>query len=144
MPVRSLSSSVLKWPERETVLTAARQWAVEQSRRHPELLALGCYGSYARGDWGVGSDLDVVAIVQCCDAPFERRALSWDLDALPVPTEILVYTREEWERIRRGSRRFGRMLRDETMWLWVRAGAKEFRRAPAEARTPRRRLRRGG
>jgi len=131
MPVRSLRSSVLKWPERETVLTAARRWASEQARRHPELVALGCYGSYARGDWGVGSDLDVVAIVEHCDAPFERHALSWDLDALPVPTEILVYTREEWERIVRGSRRFGRMLRDETMWLWVRAGAKELCRVPS-------------
>jgi len=132
MPVRSLHSSVLKWPEREVVLAAARHWASKEARRHPELVALGCYGSYARGDWGVGSDLDVVAIVERCDAPFERRALCWALEELPVPAEILVYTREEWEHMLRGGRRFGRMLRDETMWLWVRAGATVFRRAPSE------------
>lgn len=123
MPVRSLRSSVLKWPERETVLAAARLWAIEQPRRHPQLLAVGCYGSYARGDWGVGSDLDVVAIVQSCDQPFERRALSWDLDELPVPAELLVYTWHEWERILREGGRFGRVLQNETVWLWVRNGA---------------------
>jgi predicted nucleotidyltransferase len=126
MPVRSLRSSVLKWPERETVLAAARLWASEQPLRHPQLLAVGCYGSYARGDWGVGSDLDVVAIMQSCDQPFERRALSWDLGALPVPAELLVYTRDEWERILREGRRFGRVLQNETVWLWVRNGAEAF------------------
>jgi len=122
MPVRSLRSSVLKWPERQAVLTAARRWAAQQEGQHPELLAIGCYGSYARGDWGVGSDLDIVAIVQASDQPFERRAVSWNLDELPVPTEILVYTRAEWQRILDAGGRFARVLQTETMWLWVRNG----------------------
>jgi predicted nucleotidyltransferase len=104
------------------VLTAARQWAGDQPRHHPGLLAIGCYGSYARGDCGVGSDLDVVAVVRTSDAPFERRAVAWDLAALPVPADLLVYTRDEWERLRREGGRFARMLREETMWLWVRDG----------------------
>ena len=137
MPVRSLHSSVLKWPERETVLTAARLWAIEQPRRQPQLLAVGCFGSYARGDWGVGSDLDVVAIVQSCDQPFERRALSWDLDELPVPTELLVYTCDEWERILREGFRFARVLQNETMWLWVGNGAESFFRRSRSNCSPR-------
>ena len=144
MPVRSLHSSVLKWPEREAVLTAARRWAAQQAGQHPELLAIGCYGSYARGDWGVGSDLDVVAIVQSCDVPFERRAATWDVDALPVPADLLVYTRDEWERILRERSRFGRMLQDETRWLWVRNGAEGLcptSRSPVASNTPS--LRRG-
>jgi hypothetical protein len=109
---------VLKWPDRRTVDAAARQWASEQRRRHPELLRLGYFGSYARGDWGVGSDLDLIAVVSDSDRPFQDRPLDWDLASLPVPTEILVYTVAEWMRLERGGGRFVRTLDAETVWLW--------------------------
>jgi predicted nucleotidyltransferase len=59
--------------------------------------AVGYFGSYARGDWGVGSDLGVVVIVDDSPEPFERRAARWDATGLPVPADVLVYTRAEWE-----------------------------------------------
>jgi len=59
MPVRSLSSSVLVWPSRHEVVRAARAWAEHDAGRHPELLGLGYFGSFAREDWGVGSDLEL-------------------------------------------------------------------------------------
>ena len=71
---------------------ATRSWAAREARRHPELLRLGYFGSYARGDAGVGSDLDVIAIVREAAEPFERRSLIWDLNPLPVPAEIIIYT----------------------------------------------------
>jgi hypothetical protein len=86
---------VLRWPEKAAVDAAARAWAAEQRILHPELLRLGYFGSYARGDWGVGSDLDLIAVVSGADRPFRERPLDWDLDGLPVPAEILVYTSEE-------------------------------------------------
>lgn len=52
MPVRSLSSSMLRWPDRETVDRAVRRWAEEVARRKPEVVRIGYFGSYARGDWG--------------------------------------------------------------------------------------------
>jgi hypothetical protein len=78
MPMRSLNSSVLIWPDRETVEQALRRWLVQEVGHHPELVRLGYFGSYARGDWGVGSDLDLIVIVRDTDTPFERRALTWD------------------------------------------------------------------
>jgi predicted nucleotidyltransferase len=83
----------------------------------PGLEALGYFGSYARGDWGVGSDLDLIAILERSDEPFECRPLSWDLTDLPVPAEILVYTRYEWTRQLERGNRFARVLRDEVVWL---------------------------
>ena len=77
----------------------------------------GSFGSYARGDWGVGSDIDLVAIVERSEAPFERRALAWSLLDLPVPAELLVYTRAEWERLRREGGRFARTIDREAIWL---------------------------
>jgi predicted nucleotidyltransferase len=78
---------------------------------------LGYHGSYARNEWGVGSDLDLVAVVTHTDTPFHRRGLEWDLTALPVPTEILVYTEDEWRRLQVEGARFARTLAGQTVWL---------------------------
>ena len=117
MPVRSLSSSVLKWPDRETVRRAALEWALSEAARRPELLNLGYFGSYARGDWGVGSDLDLVAITSASSRPFDERSRDWRLEHLPVPAEILVYTATEWERLASEDNRFFLRLAQEVVWL---------------------------
>lgn len=117
MPVRSLNSSVLRWPERDTVIQRLERWAVEERKRHPGLNALGYFGSYARGDAGVGSDLDLIAIVAESETPFERRALDWDLSGLPLPAEILVYTEGEWQDLMSGGGRFARVIKAEAVWL---------------------------
>jgi hypothetical protein len=108
---------VLKWPEPARVERELRTWAERARAEHPELLRLGYFGSYARGEAGVGSDLDLVAIVRQSQDPFERRAAAWDVTSLPVPAEILVYTRSEWEALLRRGGRFARMLEDETVWV---------------------------
>ncbi len=115
MPVRSLSSAVLKWPSREAVEKALWDWL----RRHPipGLLALGYFGSYARGEYGVGSDLDLVLVVADSDLPPWQRPIGLPLEELPVPAEALVYTREEWEALPSQSPRFAATLRRETVWL---------------------------
>ena len=64
MPVRSLNSSVLKWPDAKTVDAAARRWAEKIAQDKKYVLKIGYFGSYARGDWGVGSDLDLIIIVE--------------------------------------------------------------------------------
>jgi len=78
----------------------------------------GYFGSYARGDWGVGSDLDIVVVVDRSDEPFERRSVQWDATELPVPAEILVFTEEEIKN--HPSRKFRRMISEETVWVWER------------------------
>jgi predicted nucleotidyltransferase len=120
MPVKSSNSSVLKWPDRKTLDRAVRSWSLEQGQLRPELKQLGYFGSYARGDWGVGSDLDLVAVVDDTTDPFERRALNWDLNGFPVPAELLVYTTNEWNRMQKKNERFIRVLNDEVVWTYLR------------------------
>ncbi|MCS6953536.1 MAG: nucleotidyltransferase domain-containing protein [Bryobacterales bacterium] len=108
---------MLKWPDRDTVFGALRQWAENAVRTHSELIRVGCFGSYARGDWGVGSDLDVVLVVTQADQPSYRRAAAFDLDALPVPAEALVYTLEEWNAAC-GAGGLGARIRDEVVWVY--------------------------
>ena len=118
MPVRLLSTSVLKWSDSKTVINAMRDWVVEVLPRHQDVIKIGFFGSYARGDWGVGSDLDLVIVVKNSDLPFERRAAKWDLTGLPVPADLLVYTENEWAALDM-KRRFTKMVREETVWLYT-------------------------
>ncbi|MGA1797086.1 MAG: nucleotidyltransferase domain-containing protein [bacterium] len=99
---------------------AVRAWAKKEAVRHPELLRLGYFGSYARDDWGVGSDLDLLAIVDQASESFERRSLTWDLSHLPVPTEIIVYTDNEWRNLLGKGGKFTHALENEVIWIYVR------------------------
>jgi predicted nucleotidyltransferase len=120
MPVRSLSSPVLKWPDFVEVEQALRTWVKSQVRNHPDILRIGYFGSYARGDWSVGSDLDVILILEECEAPFERRALDWDFITLPVPVDVLVYSEQEWEGLAAIGGRFRQATQEEAVWIFDR------------------------
>ncbi len=98
MPVRSLSSSVMRWPSRDEALVAARAFAERLVAAGSEVERVGLFGSANRADrWGVGSDLDLVVVVTASDRPFVERAAAFDSTMLPVPADVLVYTRAEWE-----------------------------------------------
>lgn len=118
MPVRSLISPVLIWPDRKRVESALRQWLDHERTCHPELTRFGFFGSYARGNWGVGSDLDLVAIVACSDLPFASRSREWRTEKLPVPAELLVYTIGEWHQLQATDNLFSRTLAKETIWIF--------------------------
>ncbi|GEM_PF-1242815 len=93
-------------------------WASRTARLHPEVVRIGYRGSYARGDWGVGSDLDLVVVVRQAPGPFHRRGLPFDLGARPVPADLLVYTEEEYGRILASDTRMAETLERETEWIW--------------------------
>lgn len=99
MPVRSLNSVVFRWPGREDALAAARSWAAALRASNPLVAAVYLIGSCARGDWGVGSDLDFIIVVQHSDLPMIRRPIGVDTSSLPVAADVQVYTRAEWERL---------------------------------------------
>jgi len=111
---------VLKWAKREEVLEAAKQWAEKIAKEHPEVLRIGCFGSYARGDWGVGSDIDLLIIVAHSDKPFIYRATGFDATELLVPADVLVYTQDEWQQLQR-SGRFSEQVKSEVIWLYERS-----------------------
>ncbi len=117
MPVRSLSTSVLRWPDAAAVDRAVRQWVQKVVAQRPEVIRIGYFGSYARGDWGVGSDLDLVVVVEHAEERFERRAVDWDATELPVPADVLIYTAQEWGdlAVRRG---FGETVQREVVWVY--------------------------
>ncbi|MBI5487921.1 MAG: nucleotidyltransferase domain-containing protein [Deltaproteobacteria bacterium] len=65
---------------------------------HPEAIYL--FGSRAREDGDADSDYDLMVIVAASDQPVHVRSRSvrpllWEV---PVPVDVLVWTREEFER----------------------------------------------
>ena len=127
MPVRSLTSSVLKWPDAHQVDVALRRWAVATVRRACSMASppaaiwrIGYIGSYARGDWGVGSDVDILILLEDTALPFERRGELWDTSTLPVPAETHTYTRAEWAAMASQNRRFYREATRDVVWVYTR------------------------
>lgn len=96
----------------------AREWARRAASEQQGVVRIGCFGSYARDNAGVGSDLDLVAVVRDSDEPFVQRSARWPVEQLPVPADLLVYTGEEWNRLTASETRFARVLREEVIWLW--------------------------
>jgi uncharacterized protein len=109
---------VFTWPDRDKVQRALIEWAAAQAAQKPALLRIGYFGSYARGNWGVGSDLDLIVIVAQDDRPFTERGQDWDASALPVPADVLVYTEQEWDELARREARFYRTVAAEAIWVY--------------------------
>jgi len=104
MPVRSLNSSLLRWPEPQAVLRALRSWVRDIVQTRGDVARVGYFGSLSAGRWGVGSDLDLIVLLRSANESFERRGTRFDTTKLPVPVDLLVYSQEEWERMTKEGR----------------------------------------
>ena len=122
MPVRSLGSPVLRWPDRETVHKSVVGWVTNLLQARHDVVRVGYFGSYARGDWGFGSDLDLIVILDASGAPSERRQLGLDVLSLPVSVDLLVYTADEWRALAERDTRFYREVMAEAVWVYPYAG----------------------
>ena len=49
--------------------------------------------------------------------PYLERARSWPTHTLAVPTDLIVYTADEWQTLLDGGGRFAEVLSNETVWL---------------------------
>ena len=136
MPVRLLTPSLLKWPEPTAVLQAVRTWAATQGIERSGFERLGVYGSYGRGDAGVGSDLDLVLIDRNATGTASERFRQWPVEILPLSCDNLILTPTEWDQLLLTGRpnpvqdpattAMAQALERNCRWLWVRdARAKE-------------------
>lgn len=113
----------MRWPERAAVRQSVAAWAEALIESRPEVLAVGAFGSLVREDWGVGSDADVVVLVEePADTAFSQRGASFDSRTVPVPTDVLVYTAQEWAAAADRDP-FMRRVHREVEWVGVRSGA---------------------
>ncbi len=119
MPVRSLDSSVIRWPSKHEVEKAIQKWVNQLIEVRADIMRVGYFGSYATGNWGVGSDLDVIVILEKSEQDFERRGIQFDTGDLPVPSDILVYSAAEWNKMKQEDDYFYRRVSDEVIWVYL-------------------------
>lgn len=117
MPVRSLTQSVLRWPQPEQVLRQVKEWAHEQRQTSTTLQRVGVFGSYGRGTASVGSDLDLLLVDENAEGPQHQRLLHWPLERLPLSCDALVLTPGELAELLAGGSRMGVELKRDLRWL---------------------------
>ena len=122
MPVRLLTQSLLKWPEPAVVLQAVRTWAAAQGIERAGFERLGVYGSYGRGDAGVGSDLDLVLIDCNATGTPSERFRKWPFETLPLSCDALILTPKEWDELMLDPAKaaMAMVLKRDCQWLWIR------------------------
>ena len=118
MPVRSLNSSILKWPDRELILKQAASWALNAGKSDNNIISIKCFGSVLNDNWGVGSDLDILIEVKASGKDFMRRNLNYDVSKIEVPVEILVYTKDELLALKKDGSRFSKEIEENSSILY--------------------------
>jgi predicted nucleotidyltransferase len=92
-----LSSVVVKSIDPDDVRRAADAWARELLARHREIEEIIVFGSFARGTYAPGSDLDVLIVLSSSDKPFRDRIPDYLPGRFPVGLDLLPYTAAEIE-----------------------------------------------
>lgn len=97
---------------------------------HPEQIIL--FGSYAYGEPGEGSDVDLLIVVPDSTEPAHRRAQRAYrcVGAVGIPKDLVVLTREEFEKQARVVTSLARQARERGKVLYERS---EARRNPEVA-----------
>jgi uncharacterized protein len=100
MPVRSLhrpSNGLTSRRSAQQLPSGARALVSTDER----VSSMGYAGSHVRGNWVIGSDVDLIILVRETEAALTERARSFDTTSLPVPADVLVCTEREWARMDR-------------------------------------------
>jgi predicted nucleotidyltransferase len=99
MPAPSSPSVKVTFTNRKQILTALENLIQEWTQKHPELEQVILFGSFARGDYFPGSDVDVLLILEKSDQPFLKRIPTFLPIQFPVDIDIFPYTRAEVQRM---------------------------------------------
>ncbi len=84
-------------------------------QKRSDIVRIGCFGSLVNGSWGVGSDIDIIIILDNSKIHPLRRAAEWDTTGLPVPADVVVLTQQEAQGTT--SHRFRNVLDKEAVWV---------------------------
>src|SRR5262245_16372477 len=103
----SVSFSVLRERVRAHLTGTPARWAA-------------VFGSYARGSADFASDLDLIIVEPTLDPFVERGRRHLPLFRLGVGIDLLVYTPEEYEQLRRGGNRLIERIEREGIVIYER------------------------
>lgn len=111
-----MSSVVIKSIDEAAVRQAMDRYAAQLLAR-PDVQEVVVFGSFERGTYAPGSDLDVLIVLAAADVPPRDRSAGLRPARFPVPLDLFPFTREELEA--RTDTPFGRALRASS-WRYKR------------------------
>jgi predicted nucleotidyltransferase len=90
-----LSSVVVKSVDATAIRRAADEWAARLLATRPDVEEIVVFGSFAKGTYAPGSDVDAFILLSRSDRPFRERIPEFLPDAFPVGMDLFPYTRED-------------------------------------------------
>jgi predicted nucleotidyltransferase len=90
-----LSSVVVKSIDEAAVRRAMDDYARRLLAQHPEIGEVVVFGSFERGTWAPGSDLDVFIVLSGSARPIHERVADLLPGAFPVGLDVFPFTRHE-------------------------------------------------
>jgi len=122
MPRRSLSSVRVISVDWTAVRSGLARWAEGLVREDPNVLGVLLYGSLARDDHVPGSDADLLVVVESSPHPSRERPEHLPSPLVPIPADVIVYTKRELRRFLGEGLPFLRRALREGRWLAVAPG----------------------
>ena len=92
-----LRSAAPRFVDRDEIIALARETAQRIVLRHPGVTKVILFGSFARGDYGCRSDLDLLVVLEDSDRSARERIEDFLRDGGTYPIDIFPYTRKELE-----------------------------------------------
>jgi predicted nucleotidyltransferase len=90
-----LDSVVVKSIDERAVRLAMDDYAARLLAARPDIEEIVVFGSFERGTWAPGSDLDVFIVLASADRPVHERVVELLPGAFPVGIDLLPFTRDE-------------------------------------------------
>lgn len=110
--------SATQWPSAQEIGDAVAAWAQESASQDTGLARVGFVAAFNPDGSPQEGHLDVVLLVDQTETPLAERSAEWDLGAVPVPTQALVFTVAEWEEVMESDTWLSRKLSKGTQWVW--------------------------
>jgi hypothetical protein len=107
-----------RFADRDEVLDLARKTARQTANQYPEVSEILLFGSFARGDYGLRSDLDLPIILQASNEAAPERINRFLTYAPLYPTDMLVYTDKELRARISGGDAFLARAVEESIQIW--------------------------
>lgn len=90
-----MSTVVVKSVDERAVRRAMDAYAASLLDRHPNVDEVIVFGSFERGTWSPGSDLDVFVVLLTADRPVHERVEELLPGAFPVGIDLFPFTAAE-------------------------------------------------
>ncbi|OGL46970.1 MAG: hypothetical protein A2161_09405 [Candidatus Schekmanbacteria bacterium RBG_13_48_7] len=119
MPVSSSNSVKIKSVSPVLVIDALKKWISELRLNNKNLISAGYFGSYAKGNYAPGSDIDILLILTNSkhDRFFDRSPEFYP-ESFPIGMDIFVYTVDEISQMFEYGNGWIKQVFNSTIWIF--------------------------